>query len=81
MRGASENENAGNNRRLLTKKEEFCSEMLFRVLEFFASGFSCFCIDFGLGWRVLVQLKVQRFFLKIAKAPFFEGDFLDHFRF
>ena len=41
MHRVSEKENVGNNRRLLTKIEDLCSEMWFRVCVF-ASGFSAF---------------------------------------
>ena len=34
-----ENENAGNNRRLQTKSDDFCSEVQFRVLAFLLAGF------------------------------------------
>ena len=43
VQGVSENENAGNNRRLLTKIEDVCSEVLFRVWLLFSCGISGFC--------------------------------------
>ena len=53
MQRVRDNENAGNNRRLLTKTEDFCSEMQFRVLPFLHAGFRVFA-QFGPGLRILV---------------------------
>ena len=64
--GVNENENAGNNRRVLTKNEDFCSIVQSRVLGFYACGISGFA-NFGPGWRVLVPPKVLVFWKYIIR--------------
>ena len=54
VHGVGERENAGNDRRLLTKIEDFCSEVLSRVLAFFLRHFKFLLI-------FLVNQKIQPF--------------------
>ena len=58
VQGVSEKENAGNNRTLLTKIEDFCSEVPSWILAFLLEGFWGFA-NFSLGLRVLVPPKAS----------------------